>query len=76
MVSVVAGNVFYGSRHCFFYGFRRGKERFVIVSVVVLFMVSGCYRTTAVSPMEAVKKTPERFQDELSIYVYTHTVLL
>ena len=27
-----------------------------MVSVVVLFMVSGCCRTAAVSPMEAVRK--------------------
>ena len=54
----------------FSYGFRRGKERFLMVSVVGFFMVSGCYRTAAVSPMETVRKPPERFQDELSIYIY------
>ena len=39
-----------------------------MVSVVGFLMVSGCYRTAAVSPMETVRKPPERFQDELSIY--------
>ena len=40
-----------------FVGFRRGRERFLMVSVVGFFllMVSGCYRTAAVSPMETVK---------------------
>ena len=50
-----------------------------MVSVVGFCMVSGCYRTAAVSPMETVKKTPERSQDELSIYIYivihTHLTL-
>ena len=77
MASVVAGNVVYGFRRWFLYGFRRGKERLFMVSVVGFFMVSGCYRTAAVSPMETVKKEntkkeTERFQDELSIYIYIY----
>ena len=43
-----------------------------MVSVVVFFMVSGCYRTAAVSPMETVRKPPERFQDELSTHIYMY----
>ena len=35
-------------------------------------MVSGCYRTAAVSPTETVKETPGRFRDELSIYIYIY----
>ena len=73
MVSVVARDAFYGFRRWFFmvsvvarnvfYGFRRW-----------FFMVSGCYRTAAVSPMETVKQPPERFQDELSIYIYIYNI--
>ena len=69
---------------CCCYGFRRGKERFLVVFVVGFdFVVSSCYRSAAVSPMEKRKqdkrKTPGRFQDELSmhiyiyIYIYMHT---
>ena len=43
-----------------------------MASVVGFFMVSGCYRTAAVSPMETVRKPPERFQDELSIHIYIY----
>ena len=66
----------------FLYGFRRGKERFVMVSVVGFFMVSGCYRTTAVSPMETVKKKKEntrtfpRRTKYIYIYIYTHIHIL
>ena len=48
--------LFYGFRRWFVNGFRRGRERFLMVSVVVFLMASGCYRTAAVSPMEMVKK--------------------
>ena len=44
----------------------------LMVSVVGLLMVSGCYRTAAVSPMETVNKTSGRFRDELSIYIYIY----
>ena len=53
----------------------------VMVSVTFLFMVSGCYRTAAFSPIETVtmKNTSGRFRDELSkyiyIYIYTHNIL-
>ena len=43
-----------------------------MVSVVGFLMVSGCYRTAAVSPMGTVKKTPGRFRDELSTYIYIY----
>ena len=57
MVSVVAGkHLFMVSVTVFVYGFRRGRERFFMVSVVGFLMVSGCYRTAAVSPMETVKQ--------------------
>ena len=53
---------------------------FLMVSVVArnvfngfrrffLKMVSGCYRTAALSPMETIK-TSGRFRDEISIYIY------
>ena len=55
MVSVVAGkHLFMVSVVVLFYVFRRGKERFLMVSVVGFLMVSGCYRTAALSPMEAI----------------------
>ena len=38
---------FYGFRRWFFNGFRRGRERFLMVSVVGFLMASGCYRTAA-----------------------------
>ena len=63
---------FNGFRRWLFYGFRRGRERFLMVSVVGFLMVSGCYRTAAASPMETVKKTPGRFRDELSNYIYIY----
>ena len=59
------------ARNVFVYGFRRWFS-----------MVSGCYRTAAVSPMETVKQTPGRFRDELSIYkhiyiyIYIYTYVL
>ena len=34
---------------------------FFMVSVVGFLMVSGCYRTAAVSPMETVKKKTRTF---------------
>ena len=37
MVSVVAGNILYGFRRWFCYGFRRGKERFFMVSIVFVY---------------------------------------
>ena len=49
-----------------------GNVFLFMVSVVGFLMVSGCYRTAAVSPMENVKKTPGRFRDELSIYAYMY----
>ena len=52
------------------------RNAFVWFPSLVLFMVSGCNRTAAVSPMETVKRTPERFQDELSIYVYNISLSL
>ena len=72
--------LFNGFRRWVFYGCRRGKERFLMVSVVGCFMVSGCYRTAAFSPMETDKKTSGRFRDNLSvyiyIYIYTHACIL
>ena len=49
-----------------FYGFRR------------FLMVSGCYRTAAVSPMETVKRNARTFPRQTKwvcvyIYIYTHT---
>ena len=69
---------FYGQENMFFwfpsffYDFRRCREQLLMVSVVFC-MVVGCYRTAAVSPMEAVnKKTPGRFRDELSVCIYIY----
>ena len=74
MVSVVAGKLF----------FKVSVVGCLMVSVVArnvfswfpsffVFMVSGCYRTAALSPMETIKKeTSGRFRDELSIYIYIY----
>ena len=66
----VAGSLFYGFRRgeetfvlwfasfavvVVFHGFRRGRENVVMVSIVVFYMVSGCYGTAAVSPMDVFK---------------------
>ena len=65
MVSVVAGKHFLWFPSLFVNGFRRGRERFL--------MVSGCYRIAAVSPMETlITKTPGRFHDELRIYTHIY----
>ena len=58
MVSVVAGKLcFMISVVDLFYGFRRGKEHlFYGFRRWFSFMVSGCYRTAAVSPMDTVNK--------------------
>ena len=60
MVSVVAENVCYGFRRWLLNGFRRGKERYLWFPSLV-FMVSGCYRTAAFSPMETVNKSIRTF---------------
>ena len=49
---------------------------FFMASIVGFLMVSGCYRTAAVSPMETIKKTPRRFRDELSIIIYIYDIYI
>ena len=58
MVSVAAGKrCFMVSVVGFFNGFRLGRELlFYGFRRWFLFMVSGCYRTAAVSPMENMKR--------------------
>ena len=55
------------------YGFRRAKERFCMVSVVVLFL----WFPAATGPRLSLRwnllnKTSGRFHDELSIYIYIY----
>ena len=54
-------NCCYGFRRWLLNGFRRGKEHLFMVSVVGLFMASGCYRTAAFSPMETIQKEIRTF---------------
>ena len=64
-----------GFRRWFFMVSVVAGKRCFMVSVVGCFMVSGCYRTAAVSPMEAVKNTKQtsgRFRDGLSVYIYIY----
>ena len=50
---------------------------FMVSVVGCVLMVSGCYRTSAFSPMETITNKSGRFRDELSIcklcvYMYTY----
>ena len=67
--------MFYGFRR-WLSGFRRGRTHLFMVPSLVVFVVSGCYRTAAVSPMETVNikniRTFQRRTKYLCIYIYIY----
>ena len=69
----------YGFRRWFLNGFRRGKERFCMVSVVFLLVLSFFYGFRLLQDCRCLsdgnrKKTTTsgRFRDELSVYIYIY----
>ena len=71
MVSVVAGNVCLWFPSLVVVWFPSWQGTFFMVSVVGFLMVSGCYRTAAVSPMENREKNTRTFPRRTKyIYIY------
>ena len=68
-------NVVYDFRRWLFNGFRLGKNVCLWFPSLFVLMVSGCYKTAAVSPMETVNINM-CFRDELSIYIYIYIYIL